>query len=296
MIETRSKNVFAELFEYRSVARNKLILSLSITIVVMIVEIIGGVMTNSIALLSEAGHLFTHGLAIGISLIAMIIARRLPCHHRTFGLYRAEILAAFINGIFLLLIVAVLIYEAILRIINPREINSLQMLIVAFIGLAVNVIIIIILQGGHKSSLNIRGVFYHLIADAASSAGIIIAAVIIFYSGWNLIDPIVSLGISAIIIYWAVGILRASTRILLEMAPDGLNVDIIRDDLIENFEEIDDLENSHLWSITTDMLVFSTHIKIKRSSKNLKPGKLSSKVNKYLAEKYNIIESTIQIT
>ncbi len=294
MVENRSKNVFAELFEYRSVARNKLILALAITIVVMIVEIIGGFLTNSIALLSDAGHMFTHVLAIGISLIAMFIARRPPCHHRTFGLYRAEILAAFINGIFLLLIVAILVYEAILRIMDPREVNAIQMLIVAFIGLAVNITSIIILRGGHKANLNIKSVFYHMVADAASSVGIIIAAVIIYYSGWNLIDPIVSLGISAIIIYWAIGILRASTRILLEMAPDGLNIDIIRDDLIKNFKEIEDMENMHLWSITTGMLVFSAHIKMKSSTKDLKHKELISKINKYLAEKYSIIESTIQ--
>lgn len=294
MVETGSKNVFAELFEYRTVSRNKLILALIITIIVMAVEVIGGLLTNSIALISEAGHLFTHVLAIAISLAAMFIARRPPDNHRTFGLYRAEILAAFINGIFLLLIVAVIVYEAILRIMDPREVNAVQMLIVAFIGLAVNVASIIILRGGHKASLNIRSVFYHMVADAASSVGIIIAAVIIYYSGWNLIDPIVSLGISAIIIYWAIGILRASTRILLEMAPDGLNVSIIRDDLIKNFKEIDVMDNMHLWSITTGMLVFSAHIRIKSSSKDLKHAILISKITKYLAKKYNIIECTIQ--
>ena len=261
----------------------------------MVIEIIGGLLTNSIALISDAGHMFTHCLAIGISLAAIIIARRPPCHHRTFGLYRAEVLAALINGLFLLLIVGVLVYEAVMRIIHPRGINAIQMLMVAFIGLVVNIASIIILRGGHKTNLNIRSVFYHMIGDVVSSIGIIIGAIIIFYTDWNLIDPIVSLGISALIIYWAIGILRESSRILLEMAPKGLNVDIIKEDLIKQFKEIEELDSLHLWTITSDMLVFSAHAKTKNIGKNCNHVKLISEINKYLADKYNIIESTIQI-
>ncbi|MDI6885486.1 MAG: cation diffusion facilitator family transporter [archaeon] len=155
------KNPFSEhLFEYRSVEKRKLILSLSITAVVMVIEFIGGILTNSIALISDAGHMFTHSFAIGISLIAITIARKPPCHHRTFGLYRAEILAAFINGLFLLLVVAVIVYEAALRIIYPRHVLGLQMLMIALVGLSVNLISIVILRGS-EADLNVRSVFYH---------------------------------------------------------------------------------------------------------------------------------------
>ena len=112
--------------------RKKLVLSLSITSGVMFVELIGGFLTNSIALLSDAGHMFTHSFAIAISLVAILIAKRPPCHHRTFGLYRAEVLAAFINGLFLLLIVGIIIYEAIQRFIHPLEVLGLQMLLLSF--------------------------------------------------------------------------------------------------------------------------------------------------------------------
>jgi cobalt-zinc-cadmium efflux system protein len=290
-----TKNAFSEhLFEYRAVEKKKLLLSLTITSVVMVVEVIGGVLTNSIALISDAGHMFTHAFAIGISLIAIIIARKPPCHHRTFGLYRAEILAAFINGLVLLLVMVVIMYEAVLRIIHPREVLGVQMFVIALVGLAVNLTSIFILRGS-TTDLNVRSVFYHLMGDAASSVGIVIAAAVIFYTAWNIIDPLVSLGISTLILYWAWGILKESTRILLEMAPTGLNVDIISDDLKTTFSEIEELRNVHLWAITPDMLVFSAHIKLPRVTSSTDQEMLLSRINNHLAENYNIIESTLQI-
>jgi cobalt-zinc-cadmium efflux system protein len=289
-----AKNAFSEhLFEYRAVEKRKLLLSLFITSVVMVVEVIGGILTNSIALISDAGHMFTHSFAIGISLIAILIARKPPCHHRTFGLYRAEILAAFINGLFLIVVVGIIMYEAVLRIIHPRDVLGLQMFVIALVGLVVNVASILILRGT-TTDLNVRSVFYHLIGDAASSVGIVIAAVVIFYTRWNIVDPLVSLGISALILYWAWGILKESTRVLLEMAPAGLDITIIGDNLRLAFPEIEALCNVHLWAITPDMLVFSAHIKLNTI---LAPaqGDLVQRIGTYLAERYNIIESTLQI-
>ena len=297
MVEKIEKNPFSEhLFEYRNVEKKKLSLSLLITTIVMFVEIIGFFTTNSIALLSDAGHMFTHSFAIAISLIAIIIAKKPPCHHRTFGLYRAEILAAFINGIFLLLVVILIIWEAIQRLIHPEEVLGYQMLFIALIGLFVNIISIGILHGSHKENMNIRGVFYHMIADAISSVGIIFAAIIILFTGWNLIDPLVSLLISGLILYWAWGILKESSRVLLETAPKGLDCDIVKNDLKKNFSEIKNLNNMHLWAIIPEMIVFSAHISLKEDQDNIDTEKLVTKINKYLASKYNIIESTIQIS
>ena len=296
-MSSNMKNVFSDrLFEYRSVEKKKLVLSLSITFFVMIVELVGGLMTHSIALISDAGHMFTHCFAIGISLIAIFIARRPLCHHRTFGLFRAEILAAFVNGLFLIVVAGVIVYEAILRIIHPEDVLGYQMLIIALVGLFTNIASILILHGSHKHDLNVRSVFFHMIADAASSIGIVVAAVVILYTGWNLLDPIVSLGISAIIVYWAWGILKESVIILLEMAPTGLNVDIVSDDMKSAFPEIKELTSTHLWAITADMLVFSAHVRLKKKSiSSTDQAKLLKKINRHLAEKYNIIESTIQI-
>jgi len=298
MHDHSTKNAFTErLFDYRSVEKRKLILSLSITSVVMIVEVIGGFLTHSIALISDAGHMFTHCFALAISLAAIMIARKPLCHHRTFGLYRAEIVAAFVNGLFLLFVVAIIIYEAVLRIIHPEEVLSLHMLLIALVGLAVNLVSIGILHGSHKEDMNVRSVFYHMVADAASSVGIVVAAIVIFYTGWNIIDPLVSLGISGVIIYWAWGILKDSTIILLEMAPRGLNTDIISDDLKSHFPEIRELFNVHLWTITADMLVFSAHVLLNEAQENsVNQDTLIERINRYLSEQYQVIESTIQMT
>ena len=277
------------LFEYRSIEKRKLQLSLAITLAVMIVELIGGFRTGSIALISDAGHMFTHSFAIGISLIAIFIARKPPCHHRTFGLYRAEVLAAFINGLALLLVVGVIVYEAIQRILHPTEVIGFHMLLIALLGLGVNLLSVYILRGSHKS-LNVRSVFYHMVADVVSSIGIIVAAIIIIYTGWNILDPLVSLGISAVILYWAFGVLKESTTILLEMAPAGLNTDMIMEDLMKKFPELKGVYRSHLWAITGDMFVFSACIQLDNDH-----NKTVLRIDKYLSEKYGIIESTLQI-
>jgi cobalt-zinc-cadmium efflux system protein len=169
------------------------------------------------------------------------------------------------------------------------------MLLIAFIGLTVNIISIVILHGSHKTNLNIKGVFYHMIADAVSSIGIVIGAILILFTRWNFIDPLISIGISILIIYWAWGILKESTRVLLETAPKGLNINIISDGLKKSFPEIKELYNVHLWTIIPEMIVFSAHITLNNNKLKSKQENLISKINAYLAENYNIIESTIQI-
>ena len=297
MTKSKYKNPFSEhLFEYRRVEKKKLSLSFLITTIVLLIEVIGFFLTNSIALLSDAGHMFTHSFAIAISIIAIIIAKKPPCHHRTFGLYRAEILAAFINGVFLLVVVVFIVFEAIKRLITPQEVLSYEMLLIAFIGLFVNIISIAILRGTHRENMNIKGVFYHMISDVISSVGIIFAAIMIILTGWNIIDPLISLFISGLILYWAWGILKESSRVLLETAPKDLNVDIIRKDLKKNFLEIKNLNKMHLWTIIPEMIVFSAHISLRKNLNDIDREKLVSDINKYLSSEYNVIESTIQIT
>ncbi|MHA1996009.1 MAG: cation diffusion facilitator family transporter [Candidatus Hodarchaeales archaeon] len=291
-----SKNAFSEhLLEYRTVEKKRLLISFLITSLVMVLEVLGGLLTNSIALISDAGHMFTHSFAIAISLIAVYIARRPVCHHKTFGLFRAEILAAFINGLFLLLVVITLVYEAIMRIINPVDVMAAEMLVIAIIGLLVNTFSIFLLLGSRKSDLNLQGLFYHILGDTASSIGIVIAAVVIYFSRWTIIDPLVSLLISIIILIWAIGILRDSTRILLEMTPKGLTIDIIEDDIKQKFPDVKAIYNTHLWTVTSEMLVFSCHIRLSQLISTSQQDDLVSRVNNYLHTKYQIVESTIQV-
>lgn len=292
--EHKASKHSSRLFEFRLVEKKKLMLSLLITLVVMIVEILGGILTFSIALISDAGHMFTHAFAIGLSLLAIVIAKRPACHHKTFGLYRSEVLAAFINGLFLLPIIGFIVYEAILRFLNPQEIGSFYMLIVALIGLGVNITSILILRGSQNTNISVKSVFYHMIADAASSIGIVIIAIIIAFTGWTFLDPLVSIGISTVIFYWAYGILRDSTRILLEMTPSGLNIDDISEDLKSKFNKISEILHVHLWTITPEMVVFSAHIKMRACENPIEQERLLSDISEYLSEKYKILESTIQ--
>ncbi len=279
--------------KYRGLERKRLELSLFITLIVMIVEVVGGLLSNSIALLTDAGHMFTHLFAITISIFGIYLASKPACHHKTFGLYRAEILTAFINGLFLLAITGVIIYEGVLRLFNPVEINSLAMISVAIIGLVVNIISILLLQGTDKKDLNIKGVFYHMVGDSVSSVGVVIASIIIYFTGWWILDPIVSFFIAALIIKWAIGILRDSARILLEIAPEGLSVDIVETDLEAHFEEIEDVQHTHIWTITPELLVLTTHVRL---SKSVGHDEFIDRIAEYLHKTYNIAESTIQIT
>lgn len=273
-------------------------LSLSITLVVMVIEIVGGFLTNSISLLSDSGHMFTHAFATGMGLVAVLIARKPPCHHRTYGLYRGEILAAFLNGLVLLFVVSIMVFEAVMRLFQPEEVLSIQMLIIAIIGLIVNLASMGILFGGRKGDLNIKSIFLHLLTDSIASVGVIIVAIIIFLTRGllTILDPIVGLAIAAVIVIWAYGILKESSKILLEMAPSGLNMDVICEDLKKKFPEIEEVFHVHLWTITSNMLVFSGHIKLKNPDAPFKDQEaLTVRVEEYLFEKFNIIESTIQM-
>ncbi|MBD3197712.1 MAG: cation diffusion facilitator family transporter [Candidatus Lokiarchaeota archaeon] len=282
-----------KIFEFKDVTKKRLIVSLSITLIVMFIEIIGGLVANSIALISDSGHMFTHAFAITISLVAIYLSQKPRCHHRTFGLYRTEILAAFINGLFLLVIVCLIIIEAIERILNPVSVASLSMIFIAIIGLSVNIFSVLILQGSQKNNINVKGVFYHMIGDAISSIGVVFAAIIIYFTNLSILDPIVSFLIAGLIVLWAIGILKDSGRILLEMTPSGLDIHMIEKDLIDKFVEIKEIEHTHLWTITTQLLVLTTHIRV---NENVNHDQFVSKITDFLHSHYNITESTVQVS
>lgn len=279
--------------EFRLSEGRKLVVSLIITLLFMFVEIFGGLITKSIALISDAFHMFTHAFTISLSLFAIIITRKPPCHHRTFGLYRAEILAAFVNGLTLLPISGLIIYYSIKRITNPAKILGLEMFVIAILGLFANIASIIILRKDYKNNINIKSVFFHLIGDALSSIAVIFASMLIVFKKWFIADPIVSFGISLLIASWAFSVLKESGKILLEMAPKGLDIEKLGLELKENFPEIAGISSVHIWSITSDMVVFSAHLSIK--GENLDQNEFIERVCGYLQARYPIIECTIQI-
>ena len=281
------------LHEYRGVEKKKLKLTMAITGSVMIVEIIGGILTNSLALLSDAGHMFTHFFALGVSFAAIIIASREPCHHRTYGFYRVEILAALFNSLFLFAVTAYILYAGIRRLIHPQPVLELQMFFVAMVGLVVNMISVFILAGSARDDLNIKGAFLHMLADTVSSIVIVFGAIILYFTDWYIIDPVLAIGISLVIFAWAWRLFRDSIDVLLETAPKGMNIDEVGAVLKKEIPEIQDICDMHVWVITSNMYSFTAHIAIGDANRG-RSNEILKAINTLLNERYDIDHTTIQ--
>ena len=282
------------LHEYRNAAKNRLLLSMAITGSVMVAEVLGGYLTGSLALISDAGHMFTHLFALAISFAAIIIACKEPCHHRTFGFYRAEILAALFNSVFLFAVTAYIFYEAVQRLLAPQPVYGFEMFLVALLGLAANGLSIILLRGSIGGGLNVKSAFFHMLADAASSVVIIIGAIIVSLTGWYIIDPLLAIGISVLIFIWAWGLLKESVNVLLETAPRGMDVDTVSSELKKNLSEIVEITDMHIWEITSGMYSLTAHVRVNRACFENSKGFLE-RANRLLDEKYGIQHTTIQL-
>jgi cobalt-zinc-cadmium efflux system protein len=283
----------SNLHEYHHVAKNRLALAMAVTGAVMILEFVGSILSGSLALGSDAWHMFTHLFALAISLVAITLACKQPCHHRTYGFYRVEILAALFNSIFLFAVTGFILYEGIIRLIHPQPIAGFEMLIVALFGLLANGISILLLHNSVKTNLNIKSAFLHMFADTASSVVIIIGAVVVSLTGWYIIDPILAIGISVLIFVWAGQLFRDSVNVLLETAPKGMNVDVITAELKKDFPEIVKITDMHIWEITSNMYSFTAHIQIQKVDYE-KSKVLLEKINRVLDEKWGIEHTTIQ--
>jgi len=281
------------LHEYRGVEKRKLKLTMAVTGTVMVVEVVGGILTNSLALLSDAGHMFTHFFALGVSFAAIVIASREPCHHRTYGFYRVEILAALFNSLFLFAVTAYILYAGVRRLIHPKAILGFQMFLVAVVGLAVNAISVFILQPSAKHDLNIRGAFLHMLADTVSSIVIVFGAIILYFTGWYFIDPVLAIGISLVIFVWAWGLFRDSIDVLLETAPKGMDIHELDAELRKQIPEIQDIHDMHVWVITSNMYSFTAHIAIGEANRG-RSNEILRAINALLNEKYDIDHTTIQ--
>jgi len=266
---------------------------MTITGIVMIIEVIGGILTGSLALLSDAGHMFTHFFALGISFAAIIIACKEPCHHRTYGFYRVEILAALFNSLFLFAVTAYIFFEGVKRLMHPEPVLGLQMFLVAVVGLVVNAISVLILRGSARDDLNIKGAFLHMLADTVSSIVIVFGAIIIYFSNWYIIDPLLAIGISLLIFVWAWRLFKDSINVLLETAPKGINIDDVSAELKKEIPEIQDIRDMHIWEITSNMYSLTAHIAIDIVN-HRKSTEILNRINKLLNEKYDIEHTTIQ--
>ncbi len=280
---------------YRAHERKKLILTSAITGSVFIIEVIGGIVTNSLALISDAGHMLTHIFALLVSMFALVFAAKPPTLKKTYGFFRLEILAALFNGVALFAITLWIFYEAYHRFIHSETISSGKMLIVALIGLIANIACASILMEGdgeHKHSLNVKAAFFHMLGDTLSSVGVIIGAVIIYYTNWFIVDPIISVLLCVLILIWSYKLIMESVDILLEATPKGINIDEVIASL-KQIPGVDDAHDIHIWTITSGMYSMSGHIDTKDMMIS-ETTKLSKEINHVLSEKFKIGHTVIQ--
>lgn len=267
-----------------------LLIVLCITTIYMVAEFVGGYFTNSLALTADAGHMLGDVGALGLSFFALWLTTKKAPVENTYGYFRAEIFAAFINGIALVFIALAIIYEAYQRITMAQEIEALPMAIIAFGGLIVNIIAAKVLHSGSKENLNVKGAFLHVIGDLLGSIGAIAAGVIIYFWHFYLADPIVSAIIALLILYSSVNLINSAVQILMEAAPAHIDIKEIKDAIskIDNVIAVHDL---HVWSITSSAVSLSVHI----VAVNHNSERILCEVNNILKEKFNISHATIQI-
>lgn len=291
---SHSLSVAEELFEYRYIEKKKLRICIFITILVMIIEVIGGFLTHSLALISDAGHMFTHFFALLISYAAIVCAGIKSCHHRTFGFYRAEILAALFNSLFLFGVTFWIIFEGVKRLIKPQPVLSQEMFLIAVLGLIVNIITIRILKGSTQD-LNIRGAFIHMLADLFSSVVIVIGAIVIYFTGLNIIDSLLSIGIAVVAFNWGLSLFRDSINILLEAAPKGVNSEDVSRVLLDEFPKIEEIVDIHLWTITSSMHVITLHIRLKPQLTSKEEKELIANIKHLVNKNFGIEHATVEI-
>ncbi|MBI4436499.1 MAG: cation transporter [Candidatus Omnitrophica bacterium] len=276
----------------RSLARKKLLWSIGLTGTMMVVEVIGGVLTNSLALLSDAGHMLTHFSALLVSFLAMVYAGRPAEKEKSFGFYRLEILAALLNSFILFVITFFIFVEAFKRIQDPRPIRELQMFLVAVVGLGVNLLSAKILSGSAED-LNVKSAFLHMLGDTASSFGIVLGAIAIHFTQKPIIDPLLSVLIGVLILIWSWRLLRDSCHILLESSPRHIKVDEVVEAVRSGVQEVKDLHDVHIWEITSKMYAMTAHaivedMKISESSAVL------DRINHLVENRFEIGHTNIQ--
>jgi cobalt-zinc-cadmium efflux system protein len=255
------------------------------------VEFAAGIVANSLALLSDAGHMFTDLIGLGMALAAISVANRPAQGQRTFGLYRIEILAALANAVLLFAVAGYVFYEAVRRIDNPAEVASGTMLGVASVGLVVNVVGFLLLREGSKASINVQGAYLEVLADMLGSIGVIAAAIVLRATGWEWVDAAAGVAIGVFILprTWRLG--RQAVRILVQAAPPHLDVEALGADL-RALAGVVDVHDLHVWTLTSEMDVASAHVMV---STGTNTHQVLDQARQMLADRYHVAHATLQI-
>lgn len=264
---------------------------LVLTFIFMIVEAVAGFYTESLALLSDAGHMLTDVFALSLAFFAIWFAEKPPTSTKTFGFYRAEILAAFFNSLLLFAISFAILFEAYKRIQSPEEVKSVEMTIVAIVGLIINLINAYILYKFQSDNLNIKGALYHVISDALGSVGAITAGIIMITTQWYYADSLISILVSLLIIRVAWGLFRDSSHILLEGTPKGIDLDAVQECICSQ-QGVISAHDLHAWTLSQGFEAFSAHLVVENMDNT---EEIISKIKKELSDKFNITHVTLQL-
>lgn len=278
-------------------SNNKKVLLISFMIIAsyMVVEVIGGFVTNSLALLSDAGHMLSDALALAIALIAFKFGEKAVNMGKTFGYRRFEILAATLNGITLIAIALYIFYEAIDRFLNPPEVASVGMLVISIIGLMVNILVAWIMMRGSDTehNLNMRGAYLHVLSDMLGSVGAILAALLMMFFGWNWADPLASVIVAVLVLRSGWHVSKSSLHVLMEGAPGNVNVEEIVQEILR-VEGVKSVHDVHIWSITSNLNALTAHIVVGGERTVYENENLLQTIEHMLAHK-NVLHSTVQI-
>jgi cobalt-zinc-cadmium efflux system protein len=259
----------------------------------MIVEVIGGLLAGSLALLADAGHMLTDTMSLALAAVAFHVAKRPADGRLTYGYQRFQMLAAFVNGLSLLLIVGWILFEAVTRFLHPQAVLGRTMFVVATLGLVVNLIAFVILHGGDRENLNIRGAAIHVAGDLLGSVAAIAAAVVIVLTGWMPIDPILSVAVAILILRSAWVLVRRSAHVLLEGAPEWLDVAAMQELVVSRVPGVGSIHHVHVWGLTPQHLMLTMHVRV--DDEHGLPTDVIRDVKSVLRAEYGIDHSTIEI-
>ena len=264
-----------------------------LTALTLLAEVIGGFWTNSLALLSDAAHVFLDLFALILSLVAIKLSSFPATDTRTYGWHRAEVFASFINGITVFLMAAGIMYEAFGRLVAPEPVKSVPMFFIAAIGLIMNLLAASALHRHSHDDLNVQSAFLHVIGDAAASVGVIAGGLVIYYTGWYVLDAVISVGIGLIIFRGAWGVLRSSVHILLEGVPKGMSTAEVADS-IRAVDGVNDVHHLNIWTICSHIQALSAHVDITPEFRGRQAAVLRV-IEEHLLSKYHISHTTLQV-
>jgi cobalt-zinc-cadmium efflux system protein len=267
--------------------------ALILTVSFMFVEVIGGIISGSLALLADAGHMLTDSMALALAALAFRMSAKPADARRSYGYQRFQILAAFVNGLSLLLIVGWILFEAVQRLMAPPEIMANTMLVVASAGLVVNLIAFIVLHGGDRDNMNIRGAALHVAGDMLGSVAAIIAALVILYSGWMPIDPLLSIFVALLILRSAWNLVLRSAHVLLEGAPEWLEIGEMKAKVVARVPAVKNIHHVHVWGLTPQHLMLTMHVVLTETAVSSTP--VIRQIKAVLRDEFGIDHSTIEV-